>query len=328
MYYKEEKKLIDLIFGSKKLSPIFFKKINYDELIVISSKNLLIPALFFELKKKNYLNHTPKEFSNYIHEIYIINRNRNEKLIKELTHLIKILEKNKISYVLLKGSEFIMKNIFKDIGSRMIGDIDILVEEKDIEKSFELINKLGYHTKYRFKYYKHRHLNRLINNNNLFAIELHKNIINKKNKFLGSFENYFEYYKQNRVKFYQNKIILNHLYNDHGLLKAKINLRVLYDYNKLSKLGTSDEEFEIKKPNIYFFIMGNTLGVTNVKIENVNEYWFFKLRFKLKRQSKIFYLIDESICNLMISARLTPYRLIEFLINKNYRKAKINNFMS
>jgi hypothetical protein len=46
--------------------------------------------------------------------------------------------------VFMKGTGCLLSNVYADIGERMIGDIDMLVEEKNYLKTAELIMQLGY----------------------------------------------------------------------------------------------------------------------------------------------------------------------------------------
>ena len=206
IHFKGEKNLIDLVFKKKKLGAEYFNKINYDYLTINCSSNLMLPTLYYELNKKDYLKYLPSEFLNFIHEIYIINKNRNNQLMTEVKQIKKVFDDNHINHIFLKGSEFILSGLIKDYGLRMIGDIDILVSENQINKSITLIKKLKYRSKYDFKYFNHRHLGRLINPNKIFAVEIHKNILNDRNIFLKKMMIIFRFIKKIILLFMQKKL--------------------------------------------------------------------------------------------------------------------------
>ena len=71
----------------------------------------------------------------YLKEIYEINRNRNEILLNEINEINEIFYKNNIDFVFLKGAANISCNLYNDIGERMVGDIDLLVNKMIFKKA-------------------------------------------------------------------------------------------------------------------------------------------------------------------------------------------------
>ena len=176
--------ILQKLIHSKDINKIDFNKINYDELIRIGSKHLILPLIYTSLKKNNILTKTPVEFQNYLMYIHEINYNRNKELIKEVKIISKTFEENNIKYVFLKGAAGLISNIYENIGDRMVGDIDILILKSQIDKAHKLMVKDGYKPlvdKIFFKKYN-RHLVRQVNPKKLFAIELHKNLLKFKVK--------------------------------------------------------------------------------------------------------------------------------------------------
>ena len=98
---REEKLIIDIIFSEKKLQKSSFINLDYGKVIKIASSHLILPTLFKELRKKSYIKHTPKDFSNYLEEISSINNNRNNKLINEISIINKLFDKHKLLHVFL-----------------------------------------------------------------------------------------------------------------------------------------------------------------------------------------------------------------------------------
>ena len=127
----------------------------------------------------------------------------------------------------------------------MIGDIDILIRKESILKARDLIVKNGY------KFFntemnltegliENKHLIRMIHENHIAAVELHKEVLNG-NKFrLLPSENLFsETVEIGRKKILNSKrlvehIILNWRFNDYGVLKKTLSLRVVNDYINVS----------------------------------------------------------------------------------------------
>ena len=143
----EEKLLVNILYRaeSEVLKDIDISHLNFEKLIKIASAHLMLPALFFNIHKKNLTCLFPEDFVDYIKNIYSINKARNEVLISEAKELSQLLHKNNINHIFLKGSALILSNVFEDIGERMIGDIDFIVQDKDKEKIKNLLYNKNYY---------------------------------------------------------------------------------------------------------------------------------------------------------------------------------------
>ena len=122
------------------------------------------------------------------------------------------LKKENIDPLYLKGTANLMDNLYSDLGVRMIGDIDFLVQEKDYLKTAELIQELGYKTDavlYDDVYFR-KHYPRLFREDVLADIEIHHVPVN------------FAYTKQfNTELLFQNKKEIKQSVKP--LLKSSIN---------------------------------------------------------------------------------------------------------
>lgn len=156
--------------------------VEWERFVQIGSQQLVLPALYWSLDTKDLLAYLPQDLSNYLKEIYKINSNRNCSINKQLADITRCLKINKIDYALLKGSAIIQYLSLEDIGLRMIGDIDILINKEQIEKAQKLLITEGYFEGNPFNYQPkgHRHLNRLMHNNYIAAVELHSSVLNSK----------------------------------------------------------------------------------------------------------------------------------------------------
>ena len=171
---REEEFIINILFKNKIINNDVFEKLNYDKVVKIASSHLMLPALYVKLKKRNYLKKIPNELSDYIKSIYLINKERNLILYKEIHELSKILDSKNIKYSFIKGSAHIKNNIYEDIGLRMIGDIDILMKESDAKKIYKLLKVKGYkNNKPETFYWKKKHKPKLVNKDKIFPIEIH-----------------------------------------------------------------------------------------------------------------------------------------------------------
>ena len=85
-FSKEEVFLYSVIFESQIEKSLFFE-INFDKIVKLASKHLLLPVLYSKLKKRGYISRIPVELTKYLGEIYEINKNRNRILLEEISDL-------------------------------------------------------------------------------------------------------------------------------------------------------------------------------------------------------------------------------------------------
>ena len=136
--------IINLLFDDKIIDDSFFEKIDYEKLVKISSANLLIPSIYYKLFMTKKLEKVPRDFKLYLSEIFKINKNRNEQLLIEIKEISRYFNRENISFCFIKGSSFILNNVYNSYGERMINDIDILVDKKSFLKSIEILKENGY----------------------------------------------------------------------------------------------------------------------------------------------------------------------------------------
>ena len=320
---KEEKILINILFKKKKLDVKVFSKLDYDKLVKIASSHLVLPALYINIKKKKYIRNFPKDLIKYLKEIYTLNKKRNILLIKESSQISKLLKSENIKYQYIKGANHILNDIYDDIGERMIGDIDLLTENSYSNKIEKLLKDSGYKSnKVETRYWKKKHKPKLVNYKKIFAIEIHDEVlIYSFRKILPGTEvlNGNEY---ERTKNLIKLCILNFQINDYGYLSGNYSLRTIYDYIKLCK---NEKFFDESKYFKRFFLITNTLGITNINFKLSFFDKIFLARINFKRRNSIYFFLDEFLCDII---KLTPRRFwqfLEFIFNKNYRDSILKN---
>ena len=90
--------------------------------------------LYYKLKQRDYLKLLDDELVSYMAEIYSQNLKRNLELVKEINEISKLFMSNNIDHV-FKGAALV-SSIYKDsLGIRMVGDIDILINNDQIIKA-------------------------------------------------------------------------------------------------------------------------------------------------------------------------------------------------
>ena len=152
---------VDVVDCAKDENNVDLINIDFEKLIKTASSHLMLPAFFINVQKKNLTHLFPDDFIDYIQNIYSINKARNEVLLTETKQLSELLHKNNINHIFLKGSALLLANIFEDIGERMIGDIDFMIQKKDETTILRTLKENNYISHNReFKLFKHKHLSR------------------------------------------------------------------------------------------------------------------------------------------------------------------------
>jgi len=217
----------------------------WDGIVEHGSRHLVLPAVYGNLKRKNILKLIPVDLERFLKDIYKKNGERNKKILLQIESLNDLFLKKNIDHIFLKGSALLLSNKYDVLNERMIGDIDILISKKSIIKARDLVLKNGYsfinnEINFTQGLIQNKHLNRMIAENQIAAVELHEEVLNgNKFRLLPSEKLFSETVEIGRKKILNSKrltehIILNWRFNDDGVLKKTLSLRVVYDYINLS----------------------------------------------------------------------------------------------
>jgi hypothetical protein len=307
-------------------------KFNWDLIVMEGSKHLVLPALYSRLKTKSLLLLLPTELNEYLEKLTTINRNRNASITKQTLKISELLKEHSINHVFLKGTALLASNYYDDSAERMIGDIDILIDKKQIQKTFKIIESTGYSsakTTLANTFFDHRHMPRLISKDDICAIELHYKLFTKfKDKNLDTEDILNQKNTKFAINIPSNKHlflhnILNHQINNNGNLYKTISFRSFYDSTLLLK--RHDFRYLIKdiqkKPyKDYLYSLNHFLKPTEL-LEIRSEKTFIN------------YLTTNSFLHKtyikIVKINLTIYmltkRAIFFLSNSDYRKAILND---
>lgn len=323
IFTEEYKFLLNLFFNEKKIDLKNIKKINNERLITISSTFLLLPLLYVRLKNNKLLRYFPNDFKNYIREIYKINFNRNKKLIIESERLKEELISNKIKFKFTKGCFYLRNNIYEDIGERMVGDIDFIYDYDKEKELIRTLNRLGYKNDGLYLIWKTKHLKRFTSVNEIFAIEPHREFLIYRFKKILEAKRILSQSQDVDKLLLIKQCIYNFMINDYGNLKASIDLKTIIDYfmicngNHKIIYDYNDKYFR------RFKIILINLNLSQFKIKMTLLDKLYLSRLKLKNNNKIFYLIDNLVCNILIISPIKIMQLVEFTFNKEYRESTL-----
>jgi hypothetical protein len=324
----EEKLLVNILYRaeSEVLKDIDISHLNFEKLIKIASAHLMLPALFFNIHKKNLSYLFPEDFVDYTKNIYSINKARNEVLISEAKELSQLLHKNNINHIFLKGSALILSNVFEDIGERMIGDIDFIVQDKDKEKIKNLLYNKNYYGLFPdslFTFFKPRHFPRIVQKNKTIAIEPHTEllspgyrcVINSK-ELINDFKDEAKSIKTPSKSFLFDHCIYNLQINDRGLYNSNYSHRSIYDIFKINCKNSMDIK-NIKK-DIYtkhYFLTINKFEIFDINITSTLLSSYFDKLIMVGR-------------NISRKIYIRSIQIVELFVNYNYRKYALNKIIN
>ena len=117
----------------------------WEKITAVANRYGLIPLLYKSLLYKNLLHsvYDPK-LVGYLEAFYKLNEERNIKILQQLEEIISWLDAAGIEVVLLKGAAALSESHYESIGERLMIDIDILVDERDIFRAIDVLKTNGY----------------------------------------------------------------------------------------------------------------------------------------------------------------------------------------
>lgn len=153
-------------------------KLSWEMIVWAGSSQMMLPALYVQLKKNNLLSELPADLVEYLEELYRHNLLRNQAILDQIKDIIQCLNKHHIYPVFLKGTANLLDGLYSDPAERMIGDIDFIIPEDQIIACADiLVKELGYERDIEpgagdLKYYLH--YPRLRHKSTVAAIEIHR----------------------------------------------------------------------------------------------------------------------------------------------------------
>ena len=104
----------------------------------------MLPSIYGAIIRKKIEKYFPEDILTYLNYIYQLNSERNHAISEQIEDISGLFSGNGINYLFLKGSALLIQQPKRVLKERMIGDIDILVSEKDIKRSYQLLIDNGY----------------------------------------------------------------------------------------------------------------------------------------------------------------------------------------
>ena len=218
-------------------------QIDWDLIVQLSTAHYVFPALYINLYRANLLSYLPEDLVGYMKHITDVNRERNTEIIAQAKKLNTLLSQHRISPIFLKGTGFLLQELYEDIGERMVGDIDFLVSKQDYEKTISILEKDGYEyvskSEYHFPAFKH--YPRIHKEGEIAAVEIHHEMTLDAYQKAFHFEAVANSLLQNEIGSFlswENQLVLTLIakqINDYGHHYKTMSLRSGYDVFLLSK---------------------------------------------------------------------------------------------
>lgn len=120
------------------------KRVNWEAFFAYAGDTLTIPNLYVNLRDRGLTEHLPEDASAALSMVYEANFQRNQRLLAAFWRLVTILNAVDVVPLPLKGTGLLLDSTYKDIGERVVGDIDLLIEALDLPKILDALRLHGY----------------------------------------------------------------------------------------------------------------------------------------------------------------------------------------
>lgn len=252
-------------------------KVDWDNVVKLSTAHYVFPALYCNLKRADFLHFLPIDLVEYMKHITDLNRERNQQIIDQAKEINELLLSNNITPIFLKGTGNLLEGLYEDIGERMVGDIDFLVNPRLGKKTLQVLKHFGYKfdkTTLIDSQYISRHYNILINNKKTTSVEVHHSLTESPYRKIFNYHNLKSCFEKNNsiTTLNQEKkflhTLLNKQINDLGNKSKNFALRNSYDIFLLSlktDLESVFNEFKGKTNPLK-----NYIAITNIVFGGVN----------------------------------------------------------
>lgn len=220
--------------------------VEWERIVWVSTSQFVFPALYLQMKRAGLAGDLPADLAEYMEEFTSMNRERNLKIIAQANEITAIMTRCRIEPLFLKGTSNLLEGLYEDIAERMMGDIDLLVAEKDIPMAVKALRDDGYFVAGDSEaeiYPGHLHFPPLVKEGTVAAVEIHRWAVRKpyhkvfSYKLINTEKKRLEIPEGACVLSDAQKIIHNMMVvqvNDKGLWRGYIYLRQIYDLFLLS----------------------------------------------------------------------------------------------
>jgi hypothetical protein len=125
------------------LLEVLKNKLDWFYILNTAIKNKVLPLMWNNLSKRYCQYYMPNRIEQISRYYYLGNRECNTIYLNELKKVLNNTTAKGIPCIPLKGA-FLIPNMYKDFGIRLVGDIDCLIKKSDIRRIRSAMNEIGY----------------------------------------------------------------------------------------------------------------------------------------------------------------------------------------
>jgi hypothetical protein len=116
----------------------------WDKVIQEANRHLVAPALYAILRDQYLLDSIPNDVKDYLCLLHALNEERNRRLRQQAVETLGALNEAGVEPLLIKGSALLMILPEHRLGTRMINDLDFVVDKRAVEGSVARLISIGY----------------------------------------------------------------------------------------------------------------------------------------------------------------------------------------
>ena len=320
---------------------------DWERVLQVSSEHLVLPALYVSLNRAKLLDVLPSDLQTYLEHITQLNRIRNQRNLEQASEINGLLNSHDIQPIFLKGTAHLLEGLYTDLGERMIGDIDFLVAPEKMVKTADLLVSQGYSAMSVYSsenFVSTKHYPRMIHKDKVFAIEIHKDVIQKVSyrqldysQINAAKRNVKGYFLPSYTDLLLHNMMNTQL-NDNGFILSSLNLRQKYDFILLSQFEkpiTVIKKFKHHHLSLISYLVKSAYLFDEVEqLEHPKNiwsfwvYWLTALKLKYPKPFKVVtgvtFLIWRMSRDLSLAAEYLPQknkrtRVLKYIVDSEHR---------
>jgi hypothetical protein len=107
--------------------------VDWGRLLYMANLHFCAPLWFVRLQQDDLLPLLPLDLQTYLDYLHKANEERQEAFRQAAIDIVSSFEEHSIPVILLKGAATFCDDLYADLGARMMGDLDLLVEGHRLE---------------------------------------------------------------------------------------------------------------------------------------------------------------------------------------------------
>lgn len=321
-------------------------RVNWPVFFSFCDQHWILPSVYKVFRDYNLLKIIPTELSDHLIQVYQLNLEKNYRIIEQVKQIVGLLNQFGIEPIFLKGSANLIDGVYEDLGERFMGDIDILVSEKEFITVAHLLEDDGYQSRTPFNYIALdgvKHYSRLNKPSLLADVEVHQllanppfnrflnyNLVNEKKKRPLLIPNGC-YVLSDQHKAIHN--FVNGQLNDRAYFRANPSLRQMFDLALLSR--RTDINLAFSEFGHYRIRSRNYLALTqfifqlseNRKTNNLfSKFYKLRVHFSLCSEKGLALIIQ--LDKFFQPVRYYSHNLLRAINEKPYRQRHLKRILS